>query len=121
VSQAGRDPLVAHAGGYVREPCPAARPYARYVPCSSIGDTRAALAAGRDTGAMLAPGSGALYCPAPALRSLFRLPRTLIDDYPENLPHPVASISSAKRDVQKLQRAVVDGLEDVKAQDRADL
>jgi len=32
-------------------------------------------------------------------------------------PAPVASESAAKKDVQKLQRAIVDGLEDVKAQD----
>ncbi len=32
-------------------------------------------------------------------------------------PAPTSSVSGAKKDVQKLQRAVVDGLEDVKAQD----
>ena len=32
-------------------------------------------------------------------------------------PAPTSSVTGAKKDVQKLQRAVVDGLEDVKAQD----
>ena len=35
----------------------------------------------------------------------------------KKIPAPTSSVTGAKKDVQKLQRAVVDGLEDVKAQD----